>query len=174
MVAVGQKLYLLRVGKGITQSELCTRSGISQANLSKIEKGKQDPTVSTLLNLCSALEIPPAVLFEEDLRGVPLRFTRASVERIAKGVLDPSTKLSPAEGEIASLFRNLWPGLTRRRLPSKQVYRAWYELKRCIPDEAIRMLGEKIQDEESRRQARAEKDYEKLRSGLGKIWGKAR
>lgn len=173
MLSAGQKLYLLRIQKGMTQTMLSARSGIPQANLSKIEQGKQDPTISTLLKICLALEIRPADLFEEGPPQASPSLTRTSVERIAKGVLAPTTRLSPGEREIADLLRSLVP-VSRRPIRAKKVYSAWYELKSRLPAPAIRMLVERIQDEEARRKARAERDYEQLSAGLKKILGGAR
>ena len=174
MPAFGQKLYLFRVRKGITQAELSVRSKVSQANLSKIEKGAQDPTVSTFLKICSALEVSPAKIFEEDFPGTPPPLTRASAERIAKGVLKPSLKLSPEERDIAELLRDLVPGFRKRPLSAKKIHGRWYELKRRLPAEAIRMLGERIQDERSRTRAREEHDYEQLLIQIRKTLGKGR
>ena len=171
MLDWGQKLYLLRIQKPMTQAELSRRSGIPQANLSRIEKGKQDPAVSTLLKICSALEVSPAEVFKEDLPEPHLAFTRAAIERIASGVFNPSVKLSAGEREIAGLLKDLTPGLRRRRLPAKQIYNTWYELRRRLSSEKIRTLAERIQDEKSRLDARAERDDQELESRLRKILG---
>ena len=47
----------------MTQMELVQKTGIPQPNVSNIERGKQDLTVSTLLKICSALEAHPGDLF---------------------------------------------------------------------------------------------------------------
>lgn len=172
MASVGQKLYLLRIRKGVTQSALSGRSGIPQANLSKIEQGKQDPTVSTLLKICLALGVRPSELFEERIPNASPPLTRASAERIAKGVLDPARKLSRDERKAADLLRDLVPGFRKRRLPSKKLHSAWYELKSRLSGDTIRMLAERVREEQTRRDAEIQKDYGRLLAGLRKILGR--
>lgn len=174
MFSHGQKLYLLRIRKGLTQAQVSARSGIRQANLSNIEKGKHDPTVTTFLNLCAALDVSPQEAFEEDSPSEPPALGRASAERIAKGVLDPEFKITSEEREIADLLRNVIPGFRRRTPPVKKIHQDWYKLKKRLPGEAIRMLAERIQDEEARSKARAERDYEKLVAKLEKLFGRRR
>ena len=49
------ELILLRKQRGFTQRQLSTRSGVQQAEISRIEGGRANPTVSTLSALASAL-----------------------------------------------------------------------------------------------------------------------
>ena len=44
-----------RAVKGFTQKELAKASGINQSDISKIEKGIANPTVTTLKRIASAL-----------------------------------------------------------------------------------------------------------------------
>lgn len=46
----------LRYEKGLTQDELSQRSGIKQSELSKLENGKANPTLSTLHKLAKAMD----------------------------------------------------------------------------------------------------------------------
>jgi len=46
----------LRQAKGWTQNQLAEASGIAQAEISRIEQGKANPTVQTLIALVSALD----------------------------------------------------------------------------------------------------------------------
>ncbi len=63
----------LRLDKGWTQSELARRSGVSQATLSRVEKGTQEPRPLTLVKLADALDVEYWRLFgvesERGLRG---------------------------------------------------------------------------------------------------------
>ena len=152
MFDIGQKLTYERIRKGMTQLEFSRRSGIPQANLSNIEKGKQDITVSTLLKICDALALSPSSLFREE-RSAPPSLTRASLERMARAVLEPAVKLSPEERAIVSHIRILMPGVQRRPLAEKKIRDAWYELKKKLPSEAIRGLLERIQDAGQRQKA---------------------
>lgn len=51
---IAERLGLLRAERGWTLDELARASGISKANLSRLEKGQVSPTASTLGKLCSA------------------------------------------------------------------------------------------------------------------------
>ena len=54
-VAIGETVMSARAEKGFTQKELARASGINQADISKIEKGIANPTVTTLKRIASAL-----------------------------------------------------------------------------------------------------------------------
>jgi DNA-binding Xre family transcriptional regulator len=54
---LGQIIRECRVKNSYTQQELSLKSGIKQPDISKIEEGKKNITVGTLLNLCKALGI---------------------------------------------------------------------------------------------------------------------
>lgn len=71
----GMGLQRCRTFLGVTQDNLGTASGISRAQISRIEHGK-NPTISTLQKLSGALGIPLFVLIymasdEKDFVGVP-------------------------------------------------------------------------------------------------------
>lgn len=52
---IKRQIIKARTDLGITQKELAARAGLTQANISKIEKGISHPTVDTLLKLAQAL-----------------------------------------------------------------------------------------------------------------------
>ena len=53
-----EKIKELREAKGITQGELSRLSGVSVAEICRIEKGeRQNPSINLLNNLLSALEV---------------------------------------------------------------------------------------------------------------------
>ena len=95
MLNPGLKICECRSRKGWTQAELAARAGIAQANLSNIEKGKRDLTVSMLVRLAAALEIRPAQLIEEKIPAQTFRLTRRQIETLAKAVVDPNAKVRP-------------------------------------------------------------------------------
>ena len=45
-----------RINAGLTQSELSERSGISQADISRLEKGTRNPSIALLKRLAEALD----------------------------------------------------------------------------------------------------------------------
>jgi len=66
MIPIGDQIYLRRLEQRLTQEELAKQAGIPQPNLSNIEKGKQDLTVSTLRKIAFALSVPPGEFFSDD------------------------------------------------------------------------------------------------------------
>lgn len=60
------RLRQIREKAQISQLELSQRSGVSQNMITYIETGKRTPTLRTLLKLCKALNVNPAVLFLDD------------------------------------------------------------------------------------------------------------
>ena len=56
-------LIKARVESGLTQSQLSERSGINQANISKIENGVYNPTVNILRKLAEAMNMELKIEF---------------------------------------------------------------------------------------------------------------
>ena len=54
-----------RSASGLTQKQLAQRTGISQANISKIENGSYHPSLSTLKRIADALGKRLVVRFED-------------------------------------------------------------------------------------------------------------
>lgn len=61
---LGSNLRAARKKLKLTQEEIGERSGVHPTEISRIEAGKRDPQVSTLLKLAKALEVPPGQLLE--------------------------------------------------------------------------------------------------------------
>jgi len=59
-----QRIREEREQKGISQMDLSLKAGLSQNQVNYIETGKRTPNLHTILNICKALDINPAVLFE--------------------------------------------------------------------------------------------------------------
>lgn len=55
-ITLGLQYRDARVAQGLTQSELAARSGIAQAEISRIERGAGNPTEATLDRLAAALD----------------------------------------------------------------------------------------------------------------------
>jgi transcriptional regulator with XRE-family HTH domain len=53
----GQRLRALREEAGLTQAELAARIGYNQFSIAKLEQGIREPTWSTVLALCKALNV---------------------------------------------------------------------------------------------------------------------
>lgn len=54
---IGQRIRELRESKGISQQNFAAICNFEKANLSRIEAGRTNPTVSTLYKISQALEI---------------------------------------------------------------------------------------------------------------------
>jgi len=64
---IGQRIRELRESKGITQQDLAAVCNFEKANLSRIEAGRTNPTVSTLYKISQALEITISELVDVEV-----------------------------------------------------------------------------------------------------------
>ena len=60
--ALGRNLRRVRKQAGLTQEQVAERSGVHATEVSRIERDKRDPQVSTLERLAKALEVSPGDL----------------------------------------------------------------------------------------------------------------
>jgi len=60
---LGARIKSLRRGRERTQEQLSERVGLSVTYLSRIERGLENPTLSTLFALAEALKVEPVELF---------------------------------------------------------------------------------------------------------------
>jgi DNA-binding Xre family transcriptional regulator len=60
----GAKVRAARLARGWTQEELAHRTGLASVQVSRIERGKREVRLSTLLRLVRALDASPAVLLD--------------------------------------------------------------------------------------------------------------
>ncbi|MSR78150.1 MAG: helix-turn-helix domain-containing protein [Candidatus Omnitrophica bacterium] len=153
MMNPGLKIYEYRSRRGWTQTELASRMGIAQANLSNIEKGKRDLTVSTLLRAASALEIKPSELIEDEPLLKTLSLTRPQIEALAKAVVHPELKISSGILELAELFRSILPETNSRR-SSQKIQHAWTRLRQRFSSVEIRGICQRIEDAKQRTYAK--------------------
>jgi len=147
MLTVGQNLYLERIRRGLSQAELSRRTGIPQPNLSNIEKGKQDITVSTLFEICLALGVKASSVLDAPTGGRPrTRFTRARLEKIAAAVVGKLRPASKEDREIAQLLRDNMALGRSRGISSKSAAIHWANLRRRLTDEEIEVLRQRVED----------------------------
>lgn len=147
MLTVGPRLYLERIRRGVSQTELARRTGIAQANLSNIENGKQDITVSTLLQICLALGVKPSTALDTAVRDqANPRFTRARLEKIAASVVGNLRPSSKEDREIVHLLRQtMLPGRSRR-ISAKDAAIHWADLRQRLADKEIETLRQRVED----------------------------
>lgn len=60
---VGEQLRFIREEKGLSQERLAELAGMTHAQISRIETGKDNPTLNTLEKIIGALEISPLEFF---------------------------------------------------------------------------------------------------------------
>lgn len=60
---VGKRISELREARGLTQGQLAKRARLTQQHLQRIESGRQNLTVRSLVRLCMALDTHPAEVF---------------------------------------------------------------------------------------------------------------
>lgn len=56
-IKIGQRIRILRESKGISQQVLAAMCNFEKANLSRIEAGRTNPTVSTLYKISQGLGV---------------------------------------------------------------------------------------------------------------------
>jgi transcriptional regulator with XRE-family HTH domain len=61
---LGSNLREARKRLELTQEQVAERSGVHPTEVSRIEAGKRDPRISTLLRLAAAVQVQPGQLLE--------------------------------------------------------------------------------------------------------------
>jgi transcriptional regulator with XRE-family HTH domain len=64
---IGQRIRILRESKGITQQDLAAACNFEKTNMSRIEAGRTNPTISTLYKISQALEITISELVDVEV-----------------------------------------------------------------------------------------------------------
>lgn len=149
MLSIGQRLQSIRIAKHITQAELVERTGIPQSGLSNIERGKNDITVSTLVRLCSALDINPAELFQGRISSNKMTFTRDRIERIAAVTAGKKLKLSEEDQKVSENLKMIIP-MGKARKSAKKIQRSWDELRKQYSDLEIKTLADRVLEAKER------------------------
>lgn len=67
---IGTRVKMLRITKGVSQTELAKQIGVTQTHLSNIENGRAGLTIPNLIKLHEALATPISNFFE-DIEGKP-------------------------------------------------------------------------------------------------------
>jgi transcriptional regulator with XRE-family HTH domain len=116
MLPISRAVYLWRIKQGLSQQELAARAGLPRPNLSYIEQGARDVTLSTLRRLAEALGIRPGVLAE----GIPPEsyqsqvWSRENLDRLAHYFVGQKVRLNAREQKAAKLLQPLFNKAARR------------------------------------------------------------
>ena len=62
-IIVGKNIQRIRESKGISQQELAAKCNFEKSNMSRLEAGRVNPTLSTLEKVAKALDVSLAVIF---------------------------------------------------------------------------------------------------------------
>lgn len=152
MQQVGDILFQLRMKRGLTQRELSRLVDVPQPNLSNIEKGKQDVTVSTLQRIAAVLGCALSDFFKEVEKQPPeVSMTRERIERLAEAIVNGQTPRASEDAEIVKLFRDMRPQ-PRGRMRIGQTYQSWRKLRGILPKQVIYSLHARVRDAEIRSQ----------------------
>jgi transcriptional regulator with XRE-family HTH domain len=65
----GQNVRAARLARGWTQEDLAGHSGLAPVQVSRVERGKREIRLTTLIRLLDALDAPPVELLEGLLSG---------------------------------------------------------------------------------------------------------
>ncbi|MIE73118.1 XRE family transcriptional regulator [Salmonella enterica subsp. diarizonae] len=113
IMSIGENLKRLRRDKGWTQTELAEASKIGLAQISKIEKDKTDPKLSTIYQLVNALECTTEALLIDT--------QKSSVDSILSAALDRIKQLSEKDKEIIlTIIDKYCIGVSMQQLAEKR------------------------------------------------------
>ncbi|OXB00415.1 transcriptional regulator [Flavobacterium oncorhynchi] len=61
---VGKRIQEIRIEKNISQQDLAAKCNFEKSNMSRLEKGNANATLSTLEKVCDALQVDYIELFK--------------------------------------------------------------------------------------------------------------
>ena len=62
-IKVGKRIQQIRIEKNLSQQDLAAKCNFEKSNMSRLEAGRVNPTLSTLEKIAKALDITLAELF---------------------------------------------------------------------------------------------------------------
>ena len=151
MITFGENILLWRLHRSLSQEQLAALSNIPRPNLSDIEKGKRDVTLSTIRYLAHALGVLPGIL----VNGEPPEYkkfkgdlSREFMEKIASSVARGKPPENQEERKLYQLLRGVLSSslkcaqTTQKRLllPTRKANQAWLQLRALYPPETVNSL----------------------------------
>ncbi len=97
-----ETLFLIhwRLEKNMTQKALSSLSGLTQAQISRLETSGQRPTYRTIERLAKALAINPEALFSPP-PGLRLELSRHEIDRVGKAVVSGQRNMKRSLNRLA-------------------------------------------------------------------------
>ena len=109
MIQVADRIKKYRAAKGLSQKEIALGLGINQAQYSRIESGKVEPTLSSLGKIADALGVRMPELFDEGIALDVNSYEKSAIEKLRLvEELD--------EQEKKSIFNIIDIAISRKRL----------------------------------------------------------
>lgn len=106
---IGDKIKLFRTNKNLSQKEVALSIGIDQAQYSRIESGKVEPTISSLEKIAEALAVKISDFFSEE--------NPIDINSYDKSIVDKLRLIDELEeNEKKSIFSIIDIALTKKRL----------------------------------------------------------
>ncbi len=101
---LGKRVKALRRRRQLTLEQLSAATGLNKGYLSRIEKGKKVPSISTALKLAEAMAVPTGMLFGETVDDDDIHLVRSTGQRpVQDGAGPGSYVVTPlSEGALAS------------------------------------------------------------------------
>ena len=149
MIPIGSQIYLRRLEQNLTQVGLAKKVGIPQPNLSNIEKGKQDITVSTLRKIAVAFNIHPAEFFKDTGEVLQSSLSRQRIEQIAKKIAQKPNPSRHQKDQLVSLYQKVLPYKGRIRV--KELQKSWLELRSKCNSQEINAVQERVAEYKRRK-----------------------
>ena len=157
MIPFGEMLRLWRLHRGLTQEQLARRARMPRPNLTAVERGRREVSLSTLRALALALDVNPGLLVDGTPPPTPMRtqrLSREALERIAGAVARGASLSDPAEAALATSLRRISRyrarvGTTRRgavRHGSRLTTAAWLSLRATCSADTIQSLLDRIEN----------------------------
>ena len=153
MVPFSRCILLWRLSRGLSQARLAGKARIPRPNISNIERGKRDVSLSTLRALAVALDVSPGTLAD----GIPPQdggppFSREILEKVASAVSKGRIPAGQKEGALVQRVLHLVqakkrahfnPGRGRGKI-GRRSERAWLTASAQYPPAVIQSLVERV------------------------------
>lgn len=149
MIPIGYQIYLRRLEQRWTQEELAQKADIPQPNLSNIEKGKQDITLSTLRKIAVAFNVHPGEFFDDLSDASKRTLNRREIEQLAKKVADETNPAKFEKDKVVTFYKNVLP--QKGRVRARELRRSWLELRKRFNSQEINSVYERVEEYKRRK-----------------------